>query len=244
MYSRSTSFHQLYHRFRTNNISNVLDEIKRQMPYIRPCYAVSKYSSPNTLSLIRDKKIDMICYDSNPNVIKVNGEEHSNEYIVRNISEIKTSSYVDRGSPTLWIKTTISNDGIEQTREMFEYIWAHKHILNGIVFDIRNFSNGYIPPTMYSYKIAIDYLFRNIVIPFEREYGIQTPAIIIDAKDNITHMRQLYELHSYALNETSVINVFRKNKPELRLVLGALFDSASESITTYPRRSLSFHEYP
>jgi hypothetical protein len=150
----------------------------------------------------------------------------------------------------LWVKTAVSNEGVERTREMFEYIWAHKCILNGIVFDIHNFTNGYIPPTMYSYKIATEYVFRNMVLPFEREYGIQTPAIMIDGQDHITQIRHLSELHFYALKETSVINGFTQKKPELRLILGALFDSVGggggggggDIVCT--RRRLSAHEYP
>jgi hypothetical protein len=86
-----------------------------------------------------------------------------------------------------------------------------------------------------------------MVLPFEREYGIQTPAIMIDGQDHITQIRHLAELHSYALKETSVINGFTQKKPELRLILGALFDSVgggggAGDICT--RRRFAAHEYP
>jgi hypothetical protein len=104
---------------------------------------------------------------------------------------------------------------------MFEYIWAHKYIVNGIVFNVNNFSNplSYIPPSMYSYKIALDYLFRNIIDPFEKEYGIPTPAIMMDARDHITQMSQLEELHSH------IRDCRREKQPAMRLILGSLIDN-------------------
>ena len=112
-----------------------------------------------------------------------------NEYIAR---EIRDHSVVV--SVPLWIYTKISHDGITHTRKMFEHIWAHKYILKGIVFDIDNFSNssrGSIPPSKYSYKVPPDYIFRNLVRPFEKEYGIQTPFILMDGRRLITHLDHL-----------------------------------------------------
>ena len=244
-YTTSISFHSIsLHSIRRNttHISNVLNELRRCLPYVTPCYAVTCNSPPTLLSYLREHKVELI---------------HTHDNVVRNVNDIKhvmamamtTSTSTSRArspSPLLWVKTTISNEGVERTREMFEYIWAHKCILNGIVFDIHNFTNGYIPPTMYSYKVATDYVFRNMVVPFEREYGIQTPAIMIDGRDHITQIRHLAELHFYALKETSMINGFTQKKPELRLILGALFDSVgggAGDISTR-RRRFAAHEYP
>jgi hypothetical protein len=142
----------------------------------------------------------------------------SNEYIVRSVGEIAAPPRAT--PPLLWVHTPISHDGIHNTREMFEYIWAHKYIVNGIVFNVNNFSNplSYIPPSMYSYKIALDYLFRNIIDPFEKEYGIPTPAIMMDARDHITQMSHLDELHSH------IRDCRREKQPAMRLILGALID--------------------
>jgi hypothetical protein len=140
----------------------------------------------------------------------------ANERIVRSVCEIVAPA----PPPLVWVHTTISHDGIEKTREMFEYIWAHKHIVNGIVFNVNNFSNpvGSIPPTIYSYKIALDYLFRNIIHPFESEYGIQTPCIMIDGRNHITQMPHLDELHSY------IRECRQEKQPVMRLILGSLID--------------------
>jgi hypothetical protein len=107
---------------------------------------------------------------------------------------------------------------------MFEYIWANKYILNGIVFNVNNFSNplSYIPPTMYSYKIAFDYLFRNMIHPFEKEYGIPTPAIMIDSRDHITQLRHIHELSSIITGNGMLA---MNRRPELRLILGTLIDN-------------------
>jgi hypothetical protein len=106
---------------------------------------------------------------------------------------------------------------------MFEHIWAHKLILNGIVFDTRNFSNknAAISPSMYSYKIAFDFLFRNMIEPFKREYGIHTPCIMIDGRGHITRPEHLHELRHYAFDSTtsSTLNVCRESGIEMRLLV-------------------------
>jgi len=265
VYSTSVSFHRLFNA--VNITQPIFRECKNQLPFIQPCYSVSDASSRAIISVMRENRIPMIC--ANPRQVSIvddhslvieNNRFGTNEYIARNMKDLvdasqtasprapATSPRAPATSPPLWIHTTISNDGIMQTREMFEYIWAHKYILNGIVFDVRNFSdkNSSVQPSMYSYKIAIDYLFRNIIHPFEKEYGIHTPAIMIDGRDHITQIRHLAELRYYALKETSLINGFTQKKPELRLILGALFDSVGGGgggdICT--RRRLSAHEYP
>jgi hypothetical protein len=158
----------------------------------------------------------------------------SNECIVRSVGEIagrarapaapRAPPRAPAAPPLLWVHTAISHDGIHNTREMFEYIWAHKYIVNGIVFNVNNFSNplSYIPPSMYSYKIALDYLFRNIIHPFEKEYGIPTPAIMMDARDHITQMSHLDELHSH----------IRGERYAMRLILGELIDKERASERT------------
>jgi len=213
MYSTSVSFQRLLKLFR---------ELKR----VRPCYAVSAASSPAVLSFLREHRIPMICHNAREaslvgdDSLVIAGRRFvgSNEYIVRSVGEITAAPAPPRApAPLLWVHTPISPDGIDNTREMFEYIWAHKYIVNGIVFNVNNFSNplSYIPPSMYSYKIALDYLFRNIIHPFEKEYGIPTPAIMMDARDHITQISHLDELQSH----------IRHDRPELRLILGALIDN-------------------
>ena len=246
-YTRSVSLHSIHsiHSVNTRRVSNVLNEMRRCLPYVSPYYAVGANSSPNLLSYLREQKVGLVSCKSCRVV------SPCNEYIVRSVDDIVKvrgdSARPNTPTPTLWVKTAISNDGVERTREMFEYIWAHKCILNGVVFDIHNFTNGYIPPTMYSYKIATEYVFRNIIVPFEHEYGIQTPAIMIDGQDHITQLRHLSELHYYALKESSIIGGFTRKKPELRLILGALFDSVGLSGGGGGgggSRILASHEYP
>lgn len=210
----------------------IFREWKTQLPFIQPCYSVSDASSRSIISVMRENRIPMIC--ANPRQVSFVGDDSlviennrfgRNEYIVRNMNDLVSAP---TGSPPLWIHTTISHDGIIQTREMFEYIWAHKHILNGIVFDVRNFSDtkGVIKPSMYSYKIAIDYLFRNIIHPFEKEYGIHTPSIMIDGREHITRIEHLNELRYYAFDcATTAVQICKKNKMELHLIVGSLIDS-------------------
>lgn len=227
-YSRSLSFQRL-------SFQRLL-KLFRELPRVQPCYAVSSASSPAVISFLREHRVPMICHNARQvslvgdNSLVIAGRRFvgSNECIVRSVGEIAGRAPAPAPAPPrapappplLWVHTAISHDGIHNTREMFEYIWAHKYIVNGIVFNVNNFSNplSYIPPSMYSYKIALDYLFRNIIHPFEKEYGIQTPAIMIDARDHITQMSHLDELHSH-------IRGYRREKqPAMRLILGALID--------------------
>jgi hypothetical protein len=210
-----------------------LSKVFRELPRVQPCYAVSSASSPAVVSFLREHRIPMICHNARQaslvgdDSLVIAGRRFvgSNEYIVRSVGEIAgrdaPASPPRAPAPLLWVHTPISHDGIHNTREMFEYIWAHKYIVNGIVFNVNNFSNplSYIPPSMYSYKIALDYLFRNIIDPFEKEYGIPTPAIMMDARDHITQMSHLDELHSH------IRGCRREKQPAMRLILGSLIDN-------------------
>ena len=231
VYSNSVSFHHLFNA--VNITQPIFREWKTQLPFIKPCYSVSDASSRSIISVMRENRIPMLC--ANPRQVSfvddyslVIEEKRfgTNEYIARNMKDLVSCQAA--ASPPLWIHTTISHDGIMQTREMFEYIWAHKYILKGIVFDVRNFSdkNSSVQPSMYSYKIAIDYLFRNIINPFEKEYGIHTPSIMIDGRDHITRIDHLSELRYYAFDcATTTVQKCKKNKMDLHLIVGSLFDT-------------------
>lgn len=215
VYSTSLSLHNLFRR-----VHPVLREWNNILPYVQPCYAVSDKSTQQTIMSMRNQRIPMIC-DTPGQVSAVNDyaltiEGHcfgNNEYISRNIPSCNSTSQ------PIWIYTKISHDGVEHTRKMFEHIWAHKYILKGIVFDTRNFADtrrGSIQPSMYSYKVAIDYLFRNIIHPFEKEYGIQTPCIMMDGREHVTRIEHLHEVCEHT-------QIFIK-PPELRLIVDQLFD--------------------
>ena len=237
VYSSSVSFHRLFNA--VNITQPIFREWKTQLPFIKPCYSVSDASSRSIMSVMRENRIPMLC--ANPRQVSfvddyslVIEEKRfgSNEYIARNMKDLVDAAQMasprDPTSPPLWIHTTISHDGIMQTREMFEYIWAHKYILKGIVFDVRNFSdkNSSVQPSMYSYKIAIDYLFRNIINPFEKEYGIHTPSIMIDGRYHITRIDHLSELRYYAFDcATTTVQKCKKNKMDLHLIVGSLIDN-------------------
>ena len=243
-------YHRLYHQYRSTKITRVFEEWNKYIPNIRPCYSVSPASSSEVVSILREKQIPMICRNAqdallvkDDRLIVIDGKRPRprtgtgtetkggyHEYVVRNIKSLQATPAAAHLAP-VWIYATISNDGIEHARQMFEYIWANKCILNGIVFNISNFSHSAqrISPSMYSYKIAMDYLLRNIVYPFEKEYGITTPSIMIDGRHHITQMRHLYELREYALSYIPRTNPLYTRCPELRLIVGSLIDDS------YPR---------
>ena len=234
MYSSSLSFHRLYNA--VNTAQPIIREWKKCVPFLKPCYSVSNASSRETISILRENRVPMIC-DNPRQVSFVNDyslviEENrfgTNEYIARNMKDLGAAgSPRAPATPPLWIHTTISSDGIDLTREMFEYIWAHKLILNGIVFNTRNFAdkNAAIPPSMYSYKIAFDYLFRNMITPFKKEYGIHTPCIMIDGRNHITRLEHLRELRYSAFDSemSSTLKICKEHGIELRLIVDSLLD--------------------
>lgn len=252
IYSSSLSFHRIFNA--VNITQPVFREWKIQLPFIQPCYSVGDASSREIISVMRENRIPMIC--ANPRDVSVvndyslvieNNRFGTNEYIARNMKDLDAPATSPRASatsprapasPPLWVHTTISSEGILQTREMFEYIWAHKLVLNGIVFNTRNFAdkNAVLMPSMYSYKIAFDYLFRNMIIPFKKEYGIHTPCIMIDGRDHITRVEHLHGLrHSAFESDTSSSSVIHSCKEygiELRLIVDSLIDRTPYAPTT------------
>jgi len=218
--------------FYRHRLIDLIRHIRRKLPDVRLCYAVSSSSSPAVISILREHRIPMICHNSRQ--LSLVGDEslviagrrfHSSlqESIVRSVHEIR----VEPSPPLLWVYSAISNDGVAVSKEMFEYIWARKYILNGIVFNVNNFSNriSTIPPTMYSYKIGLDYVFRNIIVPFEKEYAIQTPAVMIDARNHITQMSQVDELSSIlSERKMSLSSQSSQQCTDLHLILGQIID--------------------
>ena len=242
VYSSSLSIHQLYNA--VNNTLPIIREWKKCVPFLRPCYAVSDASSRETISILRENRVPMICDNArqvsfvNDYSLVIEGRRRlgTNEYIARNVKDLGAPAPARApalASPPLWIHTSISSEGIETTREMFEYIWAHKFILNGIVFNTRNFAdkNTAIPPPMYSYKVALDYLFRNVIVPFKQEYGIHTPCIMMDGRDHITRVEHLHELRHSAFDckTSSVLQLSKDSGIELRLIVDSLLDRSSEA---------------
>lgn len=220
VYSTSMSFHRIFR----SSLHPVLRVWKQQLPMVHPCYSLSKSSTEQTIAIMREHRIPMLC--ETPGQVKAVNDymltiENTcfggNEYIAREIHDHPVVV-----SAPLWIYTKISHDGIEHTRKMFEHIWAHKYILKGLVFDINNFSNssrGSIPPSKYSYKVALDYIFRNMVRPFEKEYGIQTPCIMMDGRHHITQIDHLEELKTYI--EPVIV---KSNQTQFQLIVGDIFD--------------------
>lgn len=232
------------YRYR-RQIMNILKVWNKHIPYIRPCYSVSRASSPDLLTVLRQHNVPMICHNSkearlvNHNGLTVmdtvgrgvrggGGGGGGQERIIRSMKQFATTATATATTSTstpIWIHTTISNDALDETRRMFEYVWANKYILNGIVFDVSNFSNPIILPSIYSYKIAVDYVFRNMIHPFYKEYNIFTPAIMMDARDLVTSPHHLFELHEHAMSQCKYLWGKSAFRPKVHLQVDRLFDS-------------------
>lgn len=241
VYSTSMSFHRIFSSLQHQPHSDVLRQWRQHLPLIRPCYAVSNMSTHQTISFMREQRISMLCetigHSNAVNEYKLTIENTrlnrnrnmvgvgvGNEYIARKERDMLSPI----GSTPIWVYTKISHDGIENTRKMFEHIWARKYILKGIMFDIHNFTSsvrGSIAPSIYNYKIALDYVFRNIVRPFERDYGIMTPCIMMDGRRHITRIEHLeqFKTHIAPVISTST-STSRANTTEFQLIIDDLFD--------------------
>jgi hypothetical protein len=229
------SINEIYYRYITltrvvmssiRSFHSLLQEWKRVLPYIQPCYSISNTTTKQSIELMRNHRIPMLC--ETPDQVQA-----ANDYTLTiEASRFGNNEYITRARPNttlssptipLWVYTKISHDGVDETQKVFEEIWAHKHILKGIVFDVRNFADttrNSITPPLYSYKIAMDYVLRNIVIPFEKEYGIYTPCIMMDGCDNITRPEHLHELRGIIKQPT--------DKRGLILIVDELFNGYSE----------------
>lgn len=215
----------LLHKIFRSSHNLVLQEWKQQLPTVRPCYALSHRSTHQIISLMREYRVPMLC--ATPGQVSAvneytltieNTRFGKNEYIVRKLCDMPDI----KSATPLWVYTKISADGIENSRRMFEHIWAYKFILKGIVFDIDNFTDkvrGTIPPSIYSYKVALDYMLRNMTDPFQNEFGIQTPCIMIDGRRRITRIEHLEEL------KTNIEPIISTSKQmEFQLIVDDLFD--------------------
>jgi hypothetical protein len=219
-----------------SSVQSLLREWKKVLPHIQPCYSISASSTKQTIALMRNYRIPMLC-ETPAQVQAVNdytltieaSRFGNNEYITRGRPTAASSSASSSSSASvsysstlpLWVYTKISHDGVVEAQKVFEEIWARKHILKGIVFDIHNFSDttrNSITPSLYSYKIAMDYLTRNIVGPFEKEYGIYTPCIMMDGRDTITRSEHLHELKDIIQQPAAA------DKRKLILIVDELFD--------------------
>jgi hypothetical protein len=216
----------------TNQMAKLYEVWNKYVPYLRPCYSVSRASSPELIEVLRQQRVPLICHnpkeirrvnDASLTIMECGGKRNvrGSEHIVGSVNQLER---LPRTGALVWIHTVVSNDELEQSRQMFEYVWANKHILNGIVFNVSNFSNSVFIPSIYSYKIALDYVFRNMVHPFQKEYGITTPAIMMDGRNVITHTDHLFELHEFALRRCHYLWEKSTERPKIHLLVDALFD--------------------
>jgi hypothetical protein len=230
-------------------LTDKLQVWSKHIPYVRPCYSVSNASSSELITLLKYQRVPMICHNTKEFGI-VNDESltimdrgdkrgrlmgrNGSEYLIRSIKQLHMMSSSSSSSkttmraspgPLLWIHTVISNNALDDNRRMFEYVWENKYILNGIVIDISNFSGPVILPSIYSYKIAIDYAFRNMIHPFHNEYGIMTPAIMLDGRNIITRKEHIIQLNEYALRKCQFLWEKKSiTPPRLYLMVDRLLD--------------------
>lgn len=228
--------------------SRVLYNFRKYLPYIQPHYAVSRITTPQTINYFNTENVGIICRSSDhihkvadvstlnikrsnniichiPSINKLNimisNNANVTEFIVDNIADLKRISDYSP-SAAFWLKAKISHDGISTIKPMFDYMWAYKRLYCGLVYNINNFYTGDIPPSMYSHKIAVDYLLRN-VISYSDELGIQTPALHIDGRTDFTNISQFSDIHD-VLTKSRLVQHLETRNIKVHATLGTIFD--------------------
>lgn len=203
------------HGYHIRNISKILQQWTTTIPYITPFYKVSTNSPPLLMQHFANSNIGFVCGSSThicnavpyvSNTIICNNPIRTNidilysktsrvsEYAVANINELK-QVHTFMPNAAFWLKTRISPNGVNDAKQMLNYIWENKCIYNGLFYNLDNFSTGHIPPSIYSHKIAIDYVIRN-VLPYADEIGLRTYTMHIDGGREFANTHSLTDIHS------------------------------------------------
>lgn len=225
------------------NISNVLQQWKTTVPYITPFYKASINSPQHLLQHFANSNIGVVCSSStqicnaSPYVcntlicntptrtsIEILYSKHSrvSEYTVANIDELK-KVHTFMPNAAFWVKTCVSPSGVNDAKQMLNYIWENKCIYNGLFYNIGNFSTGHIPPSMYSHKIAIDYVIRN-VLPYADEIGLRTYAIHIDGGREFINASSLSDIHLVFSDAPHIMRNLERRGIALQASVDRVFD--------------------
>jgi hypothetical protein len=106
---------------------------------------------------------------------------------------------------------------------MLNYIWENKCIYNGLFYNLDNFSTGHIPPSLYSHKIALDYVIRN-VLPYADEIGLRTYTIHIDGGREFINASSLTDIHSVFNDAPHIMRNLARRGISLQASVDRMFD--------------------
>ena len=233
------------------NILPILQVLNKQVPSIKPFYSVSLSSSSNLIHLLTSKNIGLlsgsstlihhtlpyyslsssssassnaiICNNTKRSTIDILYSKQSNirQYVVSNVTELKTI-YAFTPNASFWIKTNTSQDGINESKKMFNYVWENKCLYNGLYYDVNDFSNGHIPASVYSHKIAMKYIFSNL-FPHLDEIRLPLYSIHINGCNEITSVQNIIELNSI-FKQYQIFRNLSRRSIALQLSVDKLFD--------------------
>jgi len=229
-----------------NAIYPVLNEWKSAIKYVKPFYTVS-YSSPlQLINLLHQKDVGFISNSPIYNKLSLSNNIICNnplrtttdiiyaknagvsQYTVSTIDELlRVHAYLPNAC--FWVKAHISKEGTAASIKMFNYIWEQKCLYNGICYNINNFSNAKlgVQPSMYSHKIAIEYLFRN-ELSYTESIGLRTTNIHIEGGREFVNITCLSELHTI-LTDANLIHRFNQKGITLQASVNNIFDSIISS---------------
>ena len=229
-----------------NAIYPVLNEWNSAIKYVKPFYTVS-YSSPlQLINCLHQKNVgfisnspiynklsvsnNIICNNPSRTMIDIVYAKNAgiSEYTVSSIDDLlRVHSYLPNAC--FWVKAHISKEGTAASIKMFNYIGEQKCLYNGICYNINNFSNAKlgVPPSMYSHKIAIEYLFRN-ELSYTESIGLRTTNIHIEGGREFANITCLSELHTI-LTDANLIHRFNQKGITLQASVNNIFDSIISS---------------
>jgi hypothetical protein len=105
---------------------------------------------------------------------------------------------------------------------MFNYVWENKCLYNGLYYDVNDFSNGHIPASVYSHKIAMKYIFSNL-FPHLDEIRLPLYSIHINGCNEITSVQNIIELNSI-FKQYQIFRNLSRRSIALQMSVDKLFD--------------------
>jgi hypothetical protein len=234
------------------NIVPIIQLLNKKVPNIKPYYSVSLSSSPSLMKYLTTNRFGLlsgsstlihntlpyslsssstsssptnpiICNNTKRSTIDILYSKQSNiqQYVVSNVTELRTL-YAFTPNASFWIKTNTSQDGINESKKMFNYVWENKCLYSGLYYDVTEFSNEHIPASAYSHKIAMKYIFSNL-FPHLDEIGLRLHNIHINGCNEITSVQSMIDLHSI-FKEYQIYRQLSKRGIALQLSVDKLFD--------------------
>ena len=222
-FSNATPYYRVSSKSTPNMIHNLSSSLSSSLSSRYNTGFVCESSSQLRHTIPNVSSVSNIIYNNKARSSKdiLYSKQHNiQQYVVANHSELNRIHAI-LPNAIFWVKTKITPEGVEESKKMIDYIWEHKCLYNGIYYDMKQFSNGHLPAPVYSHKIALNYICRN-VFPYLDELGLHTDAIHINGTNEVNNMQNMINLFSI-LQEHNILQLLYKRGISLQFSLNFLF---------------------